>query len=135
MRKFIVSLVTLVSAPILVFAQVLPGGGGTPGGANTGSQFINFANNLLVTANILVTLLFVVALLVFAWGIVQFLFAAGDATKVKGAKGYILWGVVGMAVLASLFGLIAFLQQFFGISGTQGTLKAPDIQGINIRVQ
>ena len=108
--------------PVVAFAQA-------PGDANTGSQFINFANNLLQTANILVTLLFVVALLVFAFGIIRFLLAAGDPNAVSSAKGYILWGVVGMAVLASLFGLILFLRNFFGISGDAGTIKVPDIVG------
>ena len=100
--------------------------------AAPGSQFINFTNNLLKTANTLVTLSFVVALLVFSYGIIRFLFAAGDANGVSQAKGYILWGVIGMAVLASLFGLIVLIQNFFGISGGNGTIQAPNIRGSQI---
>ena len=100
--------------------------------AAPGSQFINFANNILKTANLLVTLSFVVALLVFAYGIIRFLFAAGDANGVSQAKGYILWGVVGMAVLASIYGIIVFIQNFFGISGGGGNIQAPNIRGSTI---
>ena len=109
--------------PLVALAQ------GTPGGAQTGSQFINFANNLLQTANILVTLFFVIALLVFAYGIIRFLMAAGDEGEVRSARGYILWGVVGMAVLASLFGLILFLRTVFGVQNDTGNIQAPNVTG------
>ena len=102
---------------------------GVPGGAQTGSQFINFASNLLDTANILVTLLFVVALLVFAYGIIRYLMAAGDESEIRSARGYIIWGVIGMAVLASLFGLILFLRSVFGVSGDPGNIQAPNVTG------
>ena len=120
MKKYFVSLSVVFSAFTPVFAALA---------AAPGSQLINFTQNLLETANILVTLMFVIALLVFAFGIIRFLLAAGDPNAVSSAKGYILWGVVGMAVLASLFGLILFLRNFFGISGDAGTIKVPDIVG------
>ena len=128
MRKFtFVSSLLVFMAPAAVLAQVT-----TPGSQGTGSQCINFANNLLKTANILVTLLFVVALLVFAYGIIRFLFAAGDPAKVSQSKGYILWGVIGMAVLASLFGLIIFLRSVFGISNDKGNIAAPAVTGSTV---
>ena len=127
MRKLtFLSLFTFL-VPVAVFAQAT-----TPGSQATGSQFINFANNLLKTANIIVTLLFVVALLVFAYGIIRFLFAAGDPAQVSQSKGYILWGVIGMAVLASLFGLIVFLRTVFGVSNDKGNITAPAVTGSTV---
>src|ERR1043165_7169500 len=91
-----------------------------------GSQLIVFANNVLRTAQVLVTLAFLVAILVFAWGIIRFLINAGDPNT---SKAFLLWGVVAIAVLASLMGLITFLQQAFGISNSTGTIESPGIVG------
>lgn len=122
MKKLIfLSPAVLILEPMIVSAASAPG-----------SQFINFANNILRTANILVTLMFVLALLVFAYGMIRFILAAGDANGVSEAKGYILWGVIGMAVLGSIFGIIVFIRSFFGISNSPGSLQAPSIVGSTV---
>lgn len=58
----------------------------------------------------IVVLVFVLAVVVFAWGIVKMISAAGNTEKLKQAKGIIWWGIIGMFVLASIGGIIAFLQ-------------------------
>ena len=122
---------TIVSS-LIFFLPLSALAQGAPGNRLTGSQFLNFATNVLATANILVTLLFVIALLVFAYGIIKYLLAAGDASEIQQARGYILWGVIGMAVLASLFGLIMFLQTVFGVNNAPGNLQAPATTGSTI---
>lgn len=84
--------------------------------------------NLTQAVRILVALTFLLALFFFAWGIVKLIVAAGDPEKVKEAKGYLLWGVIGLAVLASIFGLIQFLQSYFGIQPGGGQIPIPTIQ-------
>ena len=74
------------------------------------------ANNVLSLVRVLVLIVFVLAIVAFGWGIVQFIFAGGDPTTIGKAKSFLLWGVIGMAVMASLFGLITFLQQYFGVN-------------------
>ncbi|MEK7561077.1 MAG: hypothetical protein AAB539_03925 [Patescibacteria group bacterium] len=77
--------------------------------------------------NIVTIFLFVLAIVVFAWGVILFIGAAGDPAAVKKARGVIIWGIVGIAVLASVFGLVSFLQTSFGVGG-QGTLEIPDVE-------
>ena len=74
------------------------------------------ANNVLKLVRVLVLIVFVLAIVAFGWGIVQFIFAGGDPSAIGKAKSFLLWGVIGMAVMASLFGLITFLQQYFGVN-------------------
>ena len=74
------------------------------------------ANNVLALVRVLVLIVFVLAIVAFGWGIVQFIFAGGDPTAIGKAKSFLLWGVIGMAVMSSLFGLITFLQQYFGVN-------------------
>src|SRR5438034_789500 len=55
-----------------------------------------------------IILVFALAIVVFGWGIVKYLTAAGDAAKLKAARVFLWWGVLGMFVLAFMYGLILF---------------------------
>ncbi len=71
--------------------------------------------NLIGTARLVIILLFVLAVLVFVWGMVKFIFAASNPEKLKEAKGILWWGIIGMFILASVFGIVVALQVYFGI--------------------
>ena len=79
------------------------------------------AGNVLILSRTLVTIVFVLSIVMFGWGIVKFIAAAGS-DEVKKARQFLYWGVIGMAVAASLFGLVQFLQTYFGVAGI-GTLN------------
>ncbi len=83
-----------------------------------------FANGVLSVASIVVSIIFVAAIAVFAWGIVKMIMAAGDPGEVAKARGIIIWGVIALAVLASLYGVVNYLQIIFGVEQT-GTLMLP----------
>ena len=85
------------------------------------------ANNILALVRVLVLVVFVLAVVAFGWGIVKFIFAGGDPGKIGEAKSFLLWGVIGMAVMASLFGLITFLQQYFGVTAGGLNVQAPGV--------
>ena len=85
------------------------------------------ANNILALVRVLVLVVFVLAVVAFGWGIVQFIFAGGDPAAIGKAKSFLLWGVIGMAVMASLFGLITFLQQYFGVRAGGLDVRAPGV--------
>ena len=81
------------------------------------------------TVSNLVILVFAVAVVVFGWGIVKYLTAAGDATKLKSARGFLWWGVIGIFVLAALWGLLGFIGSALGIEPEEGgTIKPPKVQ-------
>ena len=92
-------------------------------------KLTSVASNFLKTINVVVTIVFVLAILIFGWGIVRFISAAGDAEKIKKAKSMIVWGVIGIAVLASVFGLISFLQDYFGVGAGGGNIVVPGVTG------
>lgn len=64
----------------------------------------------------IVVVVFIMAIIVFAWGIVKMISAAGNTEKLKQAKGIIWWGILGMFVLATIGGIIAFLRGELGIA-------------------
>lgn len=62
------------------------------------------------TVTLIINFLLVVATLVFVWGIIKYVAAGGDAAKVKEARGYIVWGLLGLAVMASVWVIVRVIQ-------------------------
>ena len=67
--------------------------------------------------NPIIMLAFGVALLVFFWGIVQFISseAQADAKRAQGQK-KIIFGLLGMFIMVSAFGIIRLILATFGIT-------------------
>lgn len=76
-------------------------------------------------------LLFGLVLLVFLWGVVRFLWATSEKEQAEG-KTFLFWGVIGLFVAASVWGLVALLQQIFGVD-TSRVPSAPEIKSFQKR--
>ena len=81
--------------------------------------FRDFVFSMLDFANfVLVPLVFAIALVCFLWGIVRYFFIGGgaDAAKQEAARGFLLWGLLAMALLFSVWGLVNMvLRTFFRV--------------------
>ncbi|MEK9195140.1 MAG: hypothetical protein AAB975_02095 [Patescibacteria group bacterium] len=106
-------LVILTTVPFIVLAQ-------SPNPAPVNTILTNFLTFLAVVIRILITLAFVV----FGWGVVTFIFAAHDPKKIEQAKYIMLWGIIGIFVLASLGGIIGFIKIYLGI-GNNAPIPVP----------
>lgn len=71
-----------------------------------------FGNLIGLATGILAAL----ALLVFFWGLVKYLAKADDEKAKEQGKNTMVWGVVALFVMFSVFGLVRFLMTSFGIS-------------------
>ncbi|OHA89872.1 MAG: hypothetical protein A2832_01905 [Candidatus Zambryskibacteria bacterium RIFCSPHIGHO2_01_FULL_44_22b] len=72
--------------------------------------------------NPLILLVFAIALVVFFWGIVKFISSeTADASREEG-KRKIFWGLFGMFIMISAYGLIRLILNTFGIPNTGGYL-------------
>lgn len=76
--------------------------------------------------NLLIPLAFAAALLFFFWGVASYIMAAGDEEKRKSGRSIMIWGVVALAVMASVFGLVKFLQDAFDID-SRATVDVPTV--------
>lgn len=74
--------------------------------------------------NTVIPILMILATLLFLWGIITYITASGDEEKLKGARTYIIWGLIGLFVMVSVWGLVQVLNNTFGIS-RQGTPLGP----------
>ena len=77
-----------------------------------GQLISNITNQVL---NPLIILLFAVATMMFAWGIIQYVLGGqGSDQKMTQAKNAMLWGIIGMFIMASAWGIVSLLCDFFG---------------------
>jgi len=77
------------------------------------TELLNKINALII--NPIIILAFAVALLVFFWGLVQFIMSeTADAKRKDGSK-KIIYGLLGMFVMLSVYGIIRLILDTFGI--------------------
>ena len=78
-------------------------------------------NNLLeaIVKEILdpvILLLFVLAAAYFFWGLAEFIWVStGDTVGRETGKEHMLWGIIGLFIMASVQGIIAIIEGTFGI--------------------
>jgi len=78
----------------------------------------------------LIPLLIAIAVIVFFWGVIQYI-RAGAEDKAK-AINLMIMSVVGIAVMVSIWGLVALLQNVFGVTGGElQTTQIPDVPTTN----
>lgn len=87
-----------------------------------------FENAYRLIKNILVPLTFTLAVLVFFWGIVKYIWSVG-AEKEKG-KQIMIWGVIALFVMSSIWGIVYFIGQQLGgdIGGENIEMYVPTIK-------
>jgi heme/copper-type cytochrome/quinol oxidase subunit 4 len=66
---------------------------------------------------VVVPIIFALAFIVFLWGVVNYYFLSGD-DEGKRSEGhqFILWGIIGMVVLVSVWGLVNMLLSTLGLA-------------------
>jgi len=78
---------------------------------------------------LLIPMAFGLAILYFFYGIAKFVLAAGDAKKVQEGKSIMIYGVIAIAVMASLFGIVSYLQNTFGVTPGSSSITPPTVTG------
>ncbi|MES3005289.1 MAG: hypothetical protein V4690_04295 [Patescibacteria group bacterium] len=78
--------------------------------------------------NSLLPILFALALVYFFWGLIKYIRAAGDAKAAAEGKSIMIYGVIALTVMVSIYGLIAWLQSTLGIEGNSVTI--PTVPGL-----
>lgn len=97
MRKKIPLLIlAFVTVPIFVFAQI-----------GSGKELIWALINLI---NTILPIAVSLALLFFLWGLAKFIFHAGDEKALEEGKRRMIWGIIALFVMVSVWGIVAFLR-------------------------
>lgn len=92
----------LMFSPAVVFAQQLFESAGSTNGID---RLLNQVDGLIVR---LIPTLVSLAVLLFLWGVLKYVFAKSDPDK-KDARNFMIWGIVGLFVMVSIWGLVRIL--------------------------
>lgn len=65
--------------------------------------------------NPLIAVLFAVTLAVFLWGIARYIWSAEDDASRSDGKKHMIWGLVGMLIIVSVYGIINVATSVLGI--------------------
>lgn len=96
----------LLGAPLLLHAQF----SGT-------RDLIRAIGDIVQTLTLIVA---AIALLVFFWGLAKFILKIGNEDAVDDGKRLMIWGLVALFVMVSVWGIIGFFQRELGLPGTAG---------------
>lgn len=118
MKKIIYT--ALSFAPVLALAQ---------SGATTVGNLSSLTTQIGSLISKFIPILFAIALIYFFWGLVEYIRAAGDPKKAAEGKSIMIYGIIAIAVMVSIYGLVAWLQTTLGVNGgTTPTL--PTVPGL-----
>jgi hypothetical protein len=109
-RPIILPGLVLVTLPVHVYAQNM-------GWLNS------LAAGMTTVISVLVGVLVALALTVFLWGMVLFIANSANDEKRAQGKRKMIWGIVALFVIVSVWGLVNLLQTLLGV--TQGEAVAP----------
>jgi len=92
--------------------------------AANATNFKDLVKNVIIDGLIkpVVPLLIGLAVVVFIYGVIVLMFSQGGEKKEEG-KQYMLWGLVGIFVMVSVWGLVAVLTNTFGLDNTYNPIQ------------
>jgi hypothetical protein len=103
------ALVLALGLPIVVHAQT----------------FNNLVETIFDLINFAIGILVGVAIASFFWGLIKYLFSAKGGQDQKKASNIMVWGILGLFAMLSVYGIIRLLQGSFGLN-TASNLPAPN---------
>lgn len=78
------------------------------------SYVTNLINGGLTILSRLIFLLISLAVVWFIWNVIRYAMSEDESGKEK-AKSQMIWGIIAIAVIVSVWGLVAILRGFFGV--------------------
>lgn len=85
-----------------------------------------FVSNMGGIVNQLIPIFSTIVVLSFFYGLIKYVLSAGNDEASKQAKSYMIRGIIGMFVLATIWGIVGFIQQ------TIGNKNAPTIVNVTL---
>lgn len=74
--------------------------------------------------NYLIPILITLGVVYFVWGVVRYVIADGEEAKTKG-RDSMIFGIIGLAVIVSMWGLVNIITSTFDLGKDSETNKAP----------
>ncbi len=85
----------------------------------TASTIVDRLVDLII--NPLILLVFACGFFLFMWGLVKFLWNSREGEINDNGKSHMLWGIVGMFIMVSVYGILNIITGTFGIDNQSAT--------------
>jgi hypothetical protein len=79
--------------------------------------------------NTLIPIVFAIALLVFFWGLVKFILAAGSEDAKETGRRLMIGGLIALFVMSAVWGIVKLIAQTFDVQ-TGGSGDVPTVDGL-----
>lgn len=103
-------------SPVVALAAVSTGTSCNPNSGDISGVLCRIGNIL----NAIVPVLIALGVVFFVWGVIVYVVSSDEEAKKKG-RDRMIWGIIGLAVIVALWGLVNILTNTFGVSGTNNT--------------
>src|SRR3989344_9617250 len=114
-KIFVLSASISLFLPMLSLAVTeVPNPAMCPGNMNDVRGILNFFTCLLLDS--VVPLLITLAIVVFIYGVIRYIANANDSAKREEGRNFMIWGIIGIFVIVSIWGLVKLLAGTFGVS-------------------
>ncbi len=97
-------------------------------------SFIGSVNKLIL--NPLIILFFALAVILFLYGVFQFVWNQDNEEKKTTGKNHMIWGIVGMVIMMGVFSILDLIINTFNIDGVnvrQGTVNTDRWKNIDLK--
>ncbi len=119
--KFVIFITPVMLFPVVAFA--LHSNQHTPDASAScyeiftkGNKFSDLLNYFTCMINqSVIPLIFSLALVMFVWGVVQFVINNDEEAKKAKGKQFMIWGILALTVMVSVWGLVGIVGSSFGV--------------------
>jgi hypothetical protein len=128
MKKKLVVLSGLVLglSPIVALAQVgVVGAGSNACDVSTSGNLFGILCKISQLFNAVIPVLIALGVVYFVWGVIQYVVSSDEEAK-KTGKMRIIYGIIGLAVIIGMWGLVNVLRNTFGLNNST-TITLPTI--------
>ena len=134
MKKKLMVLSGLVLGLSPVIALAANTGGtvcGASSGAGASAQITNLGDlmcKIQGLLNMVVPVLIALGVVFFVWGVIVYVVSSDEEAKKKG-RDRMIWGIIGLAVIIAMWGLVNILTSTFGLQNSNtGNINLPTVQ-------
>jgi hypothetical protein len=120
-KLIVLSGLVLSFSPVLALAQGIGFGGTSSNACNYGrvtGNLFGFICRIGEFLNAVVPVLIALAVVYFVWGVISYVISDDEEAKAKG-KDRIIYGIIGLAVIIGLWGLVNLVRNTLDLNNTQ----------------
>jgi hypothetical protein len=134
MKKKLIVLSGVVASlsPVVALAQVgIQGAASVCVTSTGGGTLFTVLCRIGQFLNAVVPVLIALAVVYFIWGVISYVISNDEEAK-KAGRDRIIFGIIGLAVIVAMWGLVDILTRTFGVSNVGNTIDLPTVPINNI---